>query len=82
MVGGIISTGENNGSVTNVFLYRWSSFPDKKAGNKIASICESFGANVSESEKKLSMEIVIKLGKLRSNPNPMDGKQTLTILNG
>lgn len=28
------------------------------------------------------MEIVIKLGKLRSNPNPIDGKQTLTILNG
>lgn len=33
-------------------------------------------------QKKLSMEIVIKLGKLRSNPNPIDGKQTLTILNG
>lgn len=41
-----------------------------------------FWGNVSESEKKLSMEIVIKLDKLRSNPNPIDGKQTLTILNG
>lgn len=28
-------------------------FQTKKAGNKIVSFCECFGANVSESEKKI-----------------------------
>lgn len=60
--------------VINVFFYRWFFFLDKKVGNKIVSICECFGVNVLELEKKLLRKIVIKLGKLWLNLNLMDDK--------
>lgn len=60
-----------------------SSIQGSTAGNEVASIYDSLGANVSESVKqKIVKGDFIDLGQLLSNPIPMDGKQTLTISNG
>lgn len=59
------------------------SIQGSTAGNEVASIYDSLGANVSESVKqKIVKGDFIDLGQLLSNPIPMDGKQTLTISNG
>lgn len=57
-------------------------FQTKKQVIKLSVFVNVLGQMYQNQKKKLSMEIVIKLEKLRSNPNPIDGKQTLTILNG
>lgn len=57
-------------------------FQTKKQVIKFSVFVNVLGQMYQNQKKKLSMEIVIKLDKLRSNPNPIDGKQTLTILNG
>lgn len=57
-------------------------FQTKKQVIILSVFVNVLGQMYQNQKKKLSMEIVIKLDKLRSNPNPIDGKQTLTILNG